>query len=940
MTVFDVAEPVQRLAMVLSLAARIEPELLRAARLRLLPDLDVSAEADLWFSELVESRSTKRMVLREDVSAALRTKLANDPALLHAARAVIADTHRNAPPAIQLEEEITYLGLTGGDVAEAINTKLTAVLNAIANEGRTGLVDWAARALPRMPDVVQNTTAAAALRLVTGGEIGDAMFVRRDVIDDPALAALVEKALPRTVVYARLVSDDEAGLSVEISRTGMPGSHAIELPKTEPLILELTTANQSEIVEVPRERPLMRTIRRSVSIRTIARDVFELSEEEAQERDSVRILLARSEAVHRPADVILIVGDVTRPFPEAFGNARMVAAPGPGWDCAKTLIVANWRIGVVALNTAMGFHPSQLAAVCDGDPLAWRNAHHLAVLLMQDPPESLDGESRHRWVVYGCEKVFDLVACENAVVSDFDTRTLAPVFGVPESGYREIEVRRDRDRIRISVGESDLTYPAREPVILAPEKTPSRRVLVAGTADQLPVRTEEMSRAIGALLALRGHDLLTGGWSGVDYLTAEGFQTAAPARVESIRHYRGQQSVTESDDVSVARSLRDADVVILIDGASGTLAVGQAALRTGRPLIAIGADAAASLRAESLRVWPPEAHERLLRLGDLSIAATVSIVRELLGKVPQSEEGTGGGEEREKSVLLSYSTEDEDLLDEFRKVVGPLLEGTGIVLTNVNTGIDTLPVMISFISPRYMAPRFSRSTEIAAPPGTRWFLFVMSEADYRDTPAAAAEPAHDVSMPLDRVAPTPRYAIFRRMAADLVEILADSQDARDRAVEVYESLLGDLSELPGEWGMTQVRLGQAYARRATSRTSDRDSSDSLHKAIAAFEAALRVMEPPRESAPVLRSLGAAHLQLGQPEQALGALQEAMRHFQALGIPAEVAITDVLLAQLFDTLGRYEEARAHLQSALATFEKLGLEREARIVRERLNRERPS
>src|SRR5262245_14691442 len=47
------------LARYLSLAAWIEPALLRKARLTFLPRSDAGLEADLWFSPLVQSRSVR-----------------------------------------------------------------------------------------------------------------------------------------------------------------------------------------------------------------------------------------------------------------------------------------------------------------------------------------------------------------------------------------------------------------------------------------------------------------------------------------------------------------------------------------------------------------------------------------------------------------------------------------------------------------------------------------------------------------------------------------------------------------------------------------------------------------------------------------------------------------------------------------------------------------
>ena len=66
-----------RLARVVSLASRIEPELLRQARLQLLPSLDAGAEADLWFSPLVQSSTPLALTLRPAVADLLRRAVGN-----------------------------------------------------------------------------------------------------------------------------------------------------------------------------------------------------------------------------------------------------------------------------------------------------------------------------------------------------------------------------------------------------------------------------------------------------------------------------------------------------------------------------------------------------------------------------------------------------------------------------------------------------------------------------------------------------------------------------------------------------------------------------------------------------------------------------------------------------------------------------------------------
>jgi len=65
-----------KLALLVSLASRIEPELLRAMRLNHLPDVDASAEADLWFSPLISASSPLGIAFQLDILLELRKQLA------------------------------------------------------------------------------------------------------------------------------------------------------------------------------------------------------------------------------------------------------------------------------------------------------------------------------------------------------------------------------------------------------------------------------------------------------------------------------------------------------------------------------------------------------------------------------------------------------------------------------------------------------------------------------------------------------------------------------------------------------------------------------------------------------------------------------------------------------------------------------------------------
>lgn len=238
------------LARVVSLAARIEPQLLRRARLELLPHLRVSAEADLWFSGLSEARSTRWMVLQRAVAERLRSELACDRALFDGSWNVLRKVHENIAPAVALEEEITYLALSPGSgrsIADAIETKLASVVHAIVSEQRTGLIDWIVRALPRLPERARDSQGATMLSLVSAGWLPSHMPEPQQMPRDPALTAIIARGLPRIDLWVRLVEQD-ANFRLELSRSHIPNATAIKVPATEPVIIDASTGDRRKLL--------------------------------------------------------------------------------------------------------------------------------------------------------------------------------------------------------------------------------------------------------------------------------------------------------------------------------------------------------------------------------------------------------------------------------------------------------------------------------------------------------------------------------------------------------------------------------------------------------------------------------------------------------------------------------------------------------------------
>jgi hypothetical protein len=129
---------------------------------------------------------------------------------------------------------------------------------------------------------------------------------------------------------------------------------------------------------------------------------------------------------------------------------------------------------------------------------------------------------------------------------------------------------------------------------------PRAWILVAGSGNRSGLSSEVIysSEAIGKMLAREGYGLVTGGWPGVDYLTASSFAEAVqkfdrhledfllqvvPARGEP--DFKGGRVLPVSDDIGVA--IEKADAVVLISGAGGTRLIGERAITRGKPVFPV-----------------------------------------------------------------------------------------------------------------------------------------------------------------------------------------------------------------------------------------------------------------------------------------------------------------------------------------------------------------
>lgn len=244
------------LAALLSIAARIEPELMRAVRLTAAPRLGVAAETDLWFGDLVERRGYGYVVLRPELLPELRAELAGlmsralPDAPVHRLWAAVESVHRDRSPALLAEERAVWHAVKGGrDSRQEIERALRPALRALVTEDRTGVGRWFASAWNRLPEAVRGTTAAWQLATVTDARLPN-FSLRAQSPDGLTLTdvALIADRLPTADLRVRR----DGPRLVFGEPDGDPDCYTLAVPDTEPRVLEVLDPTPGRTLLVPR----------------------------------------------------------------------------------------------------------------------------------------------------------------------------------------------------------------------------------------------------------------------------------------------------------------------------------------------------------------------------------------------------------------------------------------------------------------------------------------------------------------------------------------------------------------------------------------------------------------------------------------------------------------------------------------------------------------
>ncbi len=368
-----------KLALAASLAARVEPELVRAYRLNLFPGVEPGAEADLWFSPLVQSQTPLALEFESETLELLRGDLAADQELLQRAWQVLEAFHVSAPFALRLQEELTWLGLSRGSNSGLIEERLHAVLNEVRAGRRAGLARWASRALPSLPEKARETEAARRLSVVVGMQTGIGPVLTAmpsQGVSEDWLSEVTATKISRVNVGVRLLKNDTAELrnsvnsapavAEEASNAGAlpmllefsyppgPSTEQIEVPDTYRLLIEVSwVTGERRLVRqlslLPDETQRVEVGYGEINIRTALGDIITIRPRfdydcmllyEAATEEWAKHLLERLERQYLQGKSLRLVA------------ASLESSPYAHWEKIEADFAVSRKIGWATSNTS------------------------------------------------------------------------------------------------------------------------------------------------------------------------------------------------------------------------------------------------------------------------------------------------------------------------------------------------------------------------------------------------------------------------------------------------------------------------------------------------------------------------------------------------------------------------------------------------------------
>jgi formylglycine-generating enzyme required for sulfatase activity len=223
------------LARFLILAPRIEPLLLRNARLQFTPHIQPETESLLWFSPLIAARANSEIVLHQGIAAALAQNWMGDEEpenTLEDLWQFTSDHTRHWPEEDRLERDLRYHALI--DDNQNIESGLGKILKRlhanIDDEERIGLSRLARRILPIISHDGQKTDESRVLALYVANALGDSnrWFEPGEPQTLPAsLAQRLPKPMASSTLMVEVHEDSDNGQVIHFTKSEVGGA-AIE----------------------------------------------------------------------------------------------------------------------------------------------------------------------------------------------------------------------------------------------------------------------------------------------------------------------------------------------------------------------------------------------------------------------------------------------------------------------------------------------------------------------------------------------------------------------------------------------------------------------------------------------------------------------------------------------------------------------------------------
>lgn len=273
------------LAEVVSIAVRVEPELLRMARLILVPEANAGDEADLWFSPLVEVRNILGFVFYPEVAQILRERLANKIELLNDTwYKLFTKVHENISQALYVEEEITWRALKNPSDPEIENLLKRTLATIVQEDDSNGVSHWILRALPNLPNHVLQLEITQLLKWVALLRLGDdSLLGVEDSAISESMPEWVSQLIPSNLgtfkIGVRFVEDGMEFGNLD----SLKDAETLELPATNPLLMDISwikdsNQRQSKLIWFKyNETNYLRVDVDEVELRTLSGDKYKLS---------------------------------------------------------------------------------------------------------------------------------------------------------------------------------------------------------------------------------------------------------------------------------------------------------------------------------------------------------------------------------------------------------------------------------------------------------------------------------------------------------------------------------------------------------------------------------------------------------------------------------------------------------------------------------------